>query len=470
LRSDVALRCDDVVKTYPTAAGEVRALRGVTASFRRGTVSAVVGPTGSGKSSLLRLLCGLDRPTSGSILVGDLPVHRATSRTLRGLRRRVVGYVFQRPSDNFLPYLTVNEHLIRAVRGAPAGAPEPAAVLDRIEIGHRLHHLPEELSGGEQQRAAIAQLLVSGASIILSDEPTAELDEASGQGLLDAIGGMRDTTFVLATHDPSVWRRAGEVVELDHGRLRMTTRATRLERDLGSSMARVEDPDPPSPLVELRGVSKRYARGGEVVRAVRDATLSVRTSECLALVGRSGSGKTTLLNLVAGWEQPDGGEIEWALPTAEAPLPWNVVAIVPQHLGLVDELTIRENVEYPVRLSGRLEEASARIEELMDSLGLIPLENRSPGETSVGEQQRTALARALVLSPRLVLADEPTGHQDEGWTKAVVGALRAASADGTACLVATHDPEVIRRSDRVVTMADGRIGSSVADPGLSRLQ
>jgi putative ABC transport system ATP-binding protein len=125
LRNDVAIRCEDVVKTYPTAAGEVRALRGVTASFRRGAVSAVVGPTGSGKSSLLRLLCGLDRPTTGSVLVDGLPVHRAGSRALRRLRRRVVGYVFQRPSDNFLPYLTVSEHLARAAGGAPAGAPRP---------------------------------------------------------------------------------------------------------------------------------------------------------------------------------------------------------------------------------------------------------------------------------------------------------------------------------------------------------
>ena len=460
MRNDVAIRCEDVVKTYPTAAGEVLALRGVTASFRRGTVSAVVGPTGSGKSSLLRLLCGLDRPTAGSVLVDDFPVHRAGPRTLRRLRRRVVGYVFQRPSDNFLPYLTVNEHLTRAARGAPAGGPGPVAMLDRLGIAHRLHHFPEQLSGGEQQRAAIAQLLVSGASIILSDEPTAELDEASGRVLLDAIGGMRDTTFVLATHDPNVWRRAGEVVELDHGRVRPTRRARAPERDLVTSLRRVEDTDPPPPLLEIRGVSKRYARGDEVVRAVRDATLSIRRSECVALVGRSGSGKTTLLNLVAGWEEPEGGEIDWSFPTSVPSLQWNEVAIVPQHLGLVDELTIRENVEYPARLSSSMGEAASRVEELMESLGLDPLEDRFPRETSVGEQQRTALARALVLSPRLVLADEPTGHQDEGWSEAVVAAIRAASVRGTACLVATHDPEVIRRSDRVVTMADGAIESS----------
>jgi putative ABC transport system ATP-binding protein len=459
LRSDeVALWCEDVVKTYPTAAGEVRALRGVTAAFRRGAVSALVGPSGSGKSSLLRLLCGLDKPTAGTVYVGEVPVHRATSRRIRRMRRRVVGYMFQRPSDNFLPYLTVREHLARARMGASAHTPAARGVLERLGIGHRLDHLPDQLSGGEQQRAAIAQLLVSGATIILSDEPTAELDEASGRAFLEAIGGLRETTFVLATHDPNVWRRADEVVALDHGRIR--PRATRARAtDPIASVRPTEDPDPRPLLLAIRGVSKRYARGGEVVRAVEDASLSVGRSELLALVGRSGSGKTTLLNLVAGWEEPDRGEIDWAVPMTGSPLPWGEVGIVPQHLGLVDELTIRENVEYPARLAGWLGEASARIDAFLESLGLAALQDRYPRETSVGEQQRTALGRALVLSPRLVLADEPTGHQDEGWTEAVVAALQTATIEGTAFLVATHDPEVIRRSDRVVTMTDGAVSS-----------
>jgi ABC-type lipoprotein export system ATPase subunit len=449
----VAARCEGLVKTYRTATGEVRALRGVTTEFRRGVLTAVVGPSGSGKSSLLRLLCGLDRPTMGSVHVEGTPVHRASGRALRALRRQTIGYVFQRPSDNFFPYLTVADHLRRSAR---AGI-DVDEVVDRLGIRHRVGHLPGELSGGEQQRAAIAQALVGGATIVVADEPTAELDEASDRSLLDTIATLEVVTFILATHDPTVWRHAEDVINLDHGRLRDRTRV-RLGADDGAAFDPSGWEPPPLPtLLEVRGVSKSYRRGDEVVHAVRDASLTVHQGEVVAVVGRSGSGKTTLLNVIGAWEEPDEGDIAWATAPADRVPGWTDVAMLPQRLGLVDELTVRANVEYPARVAGRLTETAERVDRLLEDLGLAELQRRSPRETSVGEQQRTALARALVLSPRLVLADEPTGHQDEEWGKSVFEALRASAAEGTTCLVATHDPDVTRYCDRVVSMADGRV-------------
>lgn len=446
--------CESVVRTYRTATSEVRALRGVTTEFRRGALTTVVGPSGSGKSSLLRLLCGLDRPTSGSVHVEGTALHRASGRALRSLRRDTVGYVFQRPSDNFLPYLTVEEHLRRAVRGRE-GAVDVGEVVDRLGIGHRVEHLPGELSGGEQQRAAIAQLLVGGAGIVVSDEPTAELDDGSARALLDTIAELEVVTFILATHDPTVWRHADEVVELDHGRLRPRSLRSRADRDLDLDLEGWEPPPLPT-LFEVRDVFKSYRRGDEEIHAVEGAELTIHRGEVVALVGRSGSGKTTLLNVIGGWEEPDRGTIVWTVPL-EGPVPvWGDVAMLPQRLGLVDELSVRANVEYPARLAGRLAQTSDRVDQLLEDLGLAGLQDRFPRETSVGEQQRCALARALVLSPRLVLADEPTGHQDEGWGHAVFEALRQQSAEGTTCLVATHDPAVTRHCDRVVGMADGR--------------
>jgi putative ABC transport system ATP-binding protein len=463
LRNDgIAARCDAVVQTYRTATGEVRALRGVTAEFRHGVLTAVVGPSGSGKSSLLRLLCGMDRPTSGSIHVEGTAVHRASGRTLRELRRDTIGYVFQRPSDNFLPYLTVEDHLRRAAREDL----DVDEVVERLEIGHRLGHLPGELSGGEQQRAAIAQVLVGGATIVVADEPTAELDEASDRALLDTIATLEVVTFILATHDPTVWRHAEDIIELDHGRVRERSRP----HPIAGDVLTFEDPPgweaPVLPsLCEIRGVSKSYPRGDEVVHAVRDARLTVHQGEVVALVGRSGSGKSTLLNLIGAWEEPDHGRIEWAAPPPHPQPRWGEVAMLPQRLGLVDELTVRANVEYPARLAGRLSESAEQIDRLLEDLGLAGLQDRLPRETSVGEQQRAALARTLVLSPRLVLADEPTGHQDEGWGAAVFEALRRAAAEGTTCLVATHDPDVTRHCDRVVPMADGRVLDEGAPSG-----
>jgi putative ABC transport system ATP-binding protein len=266
-------------------------------------------------------------------------------------------------------------------------------------------------------------------------------------------------TFILATHDPTVWRHAQDVIELDHGRLRERTRtrpAAGDESAYGLDPSGWEPPPLP-PLFEVRGVTKSYRRGGEIVHAVRDASMAVHEGEVVALVGRSGSGKTTLLNVIGAWEDPDEGLIAWATPPA-GPVPrWKDVAMLPQRLGLVDELSVRANVEYPARVAGRLEETTDRVDRLLEDLGLVELQERFPTETSVGEQQRTALARALALSPRLVLADEPTGHQDEGWGTAVFEALRGAAAEGTTCLVATHDPDVTRHCDRVVAMADGRV-------------
>jgi len=220
------------------------------------------------------------------------------------------------------------------------------------------------------------------------------------------------------------------------------------------------------PLVEVRDVHKSYRRGPEEVHALRGASLTLYPSEIVALVGPSGSCKTTLLNVLCGWEHPEEGRVSW--PGADRDggggvvdgggprpenRPWSDIAILPQSLGLIEELSIRENVELPVRLAHG--DHRERIDALLVGFGLDALAEREPSEVSLGEQQRTALARALVLRPRLLLADEPTGHQDEGWARGVFKALRMAAGEGTCCLVATHNRENIRLVDRVVGIRDG---------------
>lgn len=208
-------------------------------------------------------------------------------------------------------------------------------------------------------------------------------------------------------------------------------------------------------------MSKSYRRGDEVVRALDRVTFELGAGELVGLVGRSGSGKTTLLNVVAGWEQPDSGTIDRSRSTDATP-GWGELAVVPQKLGLFDELTVRENVEYPARLTARLHELEGRIDELMEDLAIAHLAPRYPKETSLGEQQRAAVARALVLSPTLVLADEPTGHQDAVSERRVLEAFGRARAEGAGCLIATHNVALAPRLDRVMEMADGRLNGSVA--------
>lgn len=491
MRSDGwAARCEELVKVYVTPTSKVHALKGITAEFPPGALTAIMGPSGSGKSSLLRLLAGMDRPTSGSIRIGLLQVHSASSRRLRALRRQRVGYVFQRPSDNFIPYLTVGEHLQLAAQGSAAPPwVDMQRVLDELGVGHRMDHLPSELSGGEQQRAAFAQALVGGAGIVVADEPTAELDSVSARTLIEKVHGLVDAgiSVIVATHDSQVRRTAETLIELDHGVVRDATvrpgegrskappavqpRWTPPGRDpalrwmppaeravsSGQVGARGGSADGP-PLLRIERVRKSFTRGDEIVHAVQDVSLSVGRAEVVGLVGRSGSGKTTLLSLVAGWEHPDEGRIDWADGRSLAGLiAWRDVSVLPQKFGLIDELTVRQNIEYPARLAGTVEEAGELADELVESLGLAALQSRYPKETSIGEQQRTALARALVLSPRLVLADEPSGHQDRTFHDRVFVALRRAAARGTTCLVATHNEEAAPHLDRVVHISDGRL-------------
>ena len=456
-------RCVDLVKTYRTPTGAVHALRGVTLGFPAGALTAVVGPSGSGKSSLLRVLTGIDRATSGDVWVGARNVAKVSARGLRRLRRDAVGYVFQRPSDNFLPNLTIGQHLRLASRGSDA--PENTDILERLGIGHRIDHLPDELSGGEQQRAAFAQAVVAGSAVVVADEPTAELDSESGALVMDGVRALVESgvTFVVATHDGAVRKLADEVIELEHGRLkgadpdasRGHTPAARF-----SSAGRLLGDDLEA-TVSVHDLTKIFRhQGGDVVHAVEAVSFEARPGEIVGLVGRSGSGKTTLLNVIAGWERPTSGEVRWREPVDPSSPPWSAVAAVPQKLGLMEELSVEENIAYAARLSGSFDDRADAIEDLIGVLGIGELRSRYPREASVGEQQRTAIARALAVPTSVLLADEPTAHQDTVSAGRVFSALRKAADAGTAVIVATHNPEVVRHLDRVLTMADGRLSEA----------
>jgi ABC-type lipoprotein export system ATPase subunit len=220
------------------------------------------------------------------------------------------------------------------------------------------------------------------------------------------------------------------------------------------------------PLVNATELYKSYRRGSESVHALEGVSLTLNAAEVAGLIGPSGSGKTTLLNVLSGWETAEGGQIKWAdgRRFEAAELPWRLVSLIPQSLGLVEELSVRENVELPARIAGVLDrEMSERVESLLERLGLDQLAHRPPEETSLGEQQRAAVARALVLRPALVLADEPTGHQDAEWATNVFWMLKDAAKEGSCCLVATHNKEVIQHAHRIVAMLDGRVEDYVEE-------
>jgi putative ABC transport system ATP-binding protein len=204
-------------------------------------------------------------------------------------------------------------------------------------------------------------------------------------------------------------------------------------------------------------VRRVFRRGSEDVMALDGVDLELRRGELVALVGRSGSGKTTLLNVLCGWEPTDSGSVTWGhTSTPVANVPWGGIALIPQSPGLLEDLTATENVALPCKLRGDARALTdIAVVGVLEALGLGELAERFPSEMSLGEQQRTSVARALVLGPELLLADEPTAHQDARSMDRVLHAIRSVVDLGKACLVASHSAEVLEAADRVVEMRDG---------------
>ncbi|HEX2057556.1 MAG TPA: ATP-binding cassette domain-containing protein [Actinomycetota bacterium] len=211
-----------VGRTYDASGRFVQALIDVSATFHGGRVAAVAGPSGSGKSTLLRILAGLDAPTEGEVTVCGAELSRLRPRARRKLRRTSVAFLFQKPSDNLVSYLTAEQHLQMAAGPRGGAALDPHDALDLVGIGHAARRRPHELSGGEQQRLAVAQALLVAPPLLLLDEPTAELDHDNGAAVVELLGAAaaRGSAVVVSSHDPLVVDAADDVVELADGRVR----------------------------------------------------------------------------------------------------------------------------------------------------------------------------------------------------------------------------------------------------------
>jgi putative ABC transport system ATP-binding protein len=232
-------RVENVTRVYKIGDIETHALRGVNLSIQSGEFTALVGPSGSGKTTLLQLIGCLDQPTSGHVYINDKDVSKLNRNQRADMRRGTIGFIFQ--FFALIPTLTAYENiempLLLNGRNASERRDRVTQLLEAVDLADRSHHRPDQLSGGEQQRVAIARALAPEPTLILADEPTANLDTANGRQVMETMTRLNQetgVTFVFATHDPRVIQYARRVVTMLDGRIVETHEASPQDEPLAS--------------------------------------------------------------------------------------------------------------------------------------------------------------------------------------------------------------------------------------------
>jgi len=237
--SDTVIVAKDVTKTYQMGEEKVHALTSISLEIERGEYLSIMGPSGSGKTTFFNMIGGLDTPTTGEVVVEGHKLSQLNSRQLAWFRCHRIGFIFQ--TFNLIPTMTAQENvaIARIFSGvSPQQAQKDAArVLTRVGLGHRLHHLPSEVSGGQQQRIAIARALVNQPSIILADEPTGNLDLHTGEEIINLLNEMKETlgiTVITATHDMKMLSASDTVVWIKDGAIDRIARKGEVEIHIGT--------------------------------------------------------------------------------------------------------------------------------------------------------------------------------------------------------------------------------------------
>jgi peptide/nickel transport system ATP-binding protein len=467
-----------------------------------GKVLAIVGESGSGKSTtamgLMDLLASNAR-VSGSVKVRGEEMIGAKKTLLRKIRGRDVAYIFQEPMTALNPVYTIGFQIVETLRSHFDMGPNEAKtraieLLTMVEIPNpegSFQKYPHQLSGGQRQRAMIAQSLACDPALLVADEPTTALDVTVQAEILDLIRGLKDrlnSAILLITHDMGVVADlADDILVMKDGLCVEKGTADQIFNrpahpytqqllaavpKLGSVAVRTLSKEQKSqePVLRLKNVSIEYPKNGRIpaFRAVTDFSLEIYPGEIVGLVGESGSGKTTVGRAAIGLLPAVEGSIEIVGRDISKPTDKELREIR-RHTGIVFQdpasslnprLPIGESIGEPLFLSGDAKGAALdkAVEELLDQVELPrSYRNRYPHELSGGQRQRVGIARALALTPDLLIADEPTSALDVSVQARFLDLLQELQGKlNFACLFISHDLAVVDiLSHRIAVMQNG---------------
>lgn len=461
-------------------AGAHWTLDGVDLAIMPGERICLTGANGSGKSTLARLICGLTAPDSGTIRLLGLPVYTTESgpdAEAYRKARRGIGAVFQKPEDQIVTTILEDD---------VAFGPENLAVphkrlgeritdaLHAVGLQHQRHSNPTRMSGGQQQRAAIAGMLAMKPRLLVLDEPTAMLDETARDDIMQVLDELQrqGSTIVHVTHRPEETAHATRILRLERGRLiDATGMATDSEAfaapETGSREKPSADAMPQaalhaenstnSPLVSIEHLSYTYP--GASAPAITDLSLTIGHGETVAIMGPNGAGKSTLAKILCALAKPnagtvvvDGIPVHCAKRKQRAQVHATVGYIMQHPERQLFAATVAEDIAYGPRNQGLGEqEAMQRAEQTMRLLHIEHLADRSPFALSGGQQRLVAIAGVLACRPKLIIMDEPAAGLDDAARHRLHGVIRHLHNLGVAVMLITHDADEARAlADRIV--------------------
>ncbi len=498
------LRVSDLVATFPTPAGVVRAVDGVSFEVRPGQILGIVGESGSGKSvtsrSIMRMLRSPGRIDSGSIEFRGKNLLELSEENMQQVRGRDIAMIFQDPQAALNPVMRIGDQIQEALQihgvDAKASRERTLELLEQVGIPNperAISRYPHEFSGGMRQRVVIAIALANKPSLLIADEPTTALDVTIQAQILKLIGKLRDElgiAIVFITHDMGVVAELcddvlvmyhGKVVE--HGSVHqiLTSPREAYTQALMAAVPRMDSPLRPAPpattpalVVNNLKTNVNTRRHGlfhkpEPFFAVNDVSLSVAPGETLGLVGESGCGKSTLSRTIVGINKPYSGKIEVAGRdvTAMHKEDRKNVARAIQYVfqdpfsSLNPRRTAGQSLEEALRIAGvPKQQVRERSAELLDRVGLgSQYLDRYPYAFSGGQRQRIGIARALAAEPKVLILDEPVSALDVSIQAQILQLLEKLQDElGLGYLFISHDLSVVRDiSHRVAVMYKGEI-------------